>query len=864
MLYTNSGKKFSYNILSFIATQKIGLHTKVSDIDLTQYPYMEAKLLIAKKYNISIHGVYENKKFDLHYTLTSKYIESDAYKLKNDVNITGSINGPRKRLVIDGQGTALDGNISYTGVKYRHSFNNLNIQIEDINSSKLFRLLGQKAIFQGAAHGYLHFDILSHEVRKGKLYYAVTDKNYHGLTVDLITQINIDNEKHSFSIKIKTPTARLNLLEGKYNQKTRKASAIYQIDIQNVNDLKKILKVKYDAPFYAVGKLNYAHKKVYMQGLSKSLGGTLDLLFNENKLHFYLTQTPLVPIMQNLDVTPLFDANISGIGVYDIKSKDLRFDATLSALTLTKSKLTESLKKSSHIDFSKELFDNNHLHIRTIDEELASTLTLENNENHLRFKNTRINTHNSSLRSNVDLNMYQYNLRGNLYVKVDKYTSAHDTFIDFDGRIQKHYALTLNGLVNKKWISMDYTLSSQRLPSHLCTIVDDVNVTGHFNGPFTRLHVAGMGKALDGKVSYKAIYLDKHLEDVEVNAKNIHALKLSTLLGYPELPYGKGDFKAAFSYLSQDIQRGNMYYWLRDAKLFGLPFTIDTRVNIKTHEQKFTANVTLGNAKLVLTKGLHHSKLGLSEAFYTLDVADLSAFEKLLGYKYNGAFYAVGTAQYNGTYTIHGLSKTFNGLTEFNYENNILDVDLEKVSFKRILNLFPYPSILDAKTTGEIHYDFTQEQLTIRSILKDAKFSYIKEMDTLYQKADINLLKETFTQATLDIHYHKKNILANLIMENEKSHLSLTNTQIDTKQKTINAFFDIKMQGSEFTGKLYGPLNKPKINLNMQKLIRHEMDRQLDSIVGEGNRKLMESMPMGDMAKDVASGMGGAFMGMFF
>jgi len=72
------------------------------------------------------------------------------------------------------------------------------------------------------------------------------------------------------------------------------------------------------------------------------------------------------------------------------------------------------------------------------------------------------------------------------------------------------------------------------------------------------------------------------------------------------------------------------------------------------------------------------------------------------------------------------------------------------------------------------------------------------------------------------------------------------------------------MQKKEFSGKVYGSLDSPKINLNMQKLIRHEMDRQLDSIMGEGNRKMMENMPMGGMAKDVASGMGGAFMGMFF
>ena len=101
-------------------------------------------------------------------------------------------------------------------------------------------------------------------------------------------------------------------------------------------------------------------------------------------------------------------------------------------------------------------------------------------------------------------------------------------------------------------------------------------------------------------------------------------------------------------------------------------------------------------------------------------------------------------------------------------------------------------------------------------------------------------------------------------MNNKESHLSLIDTQIDTKLNTINAYFDIKMQQKEFSGKVYGSLDHPEVNLNMQKLIRHEMDKQLDSIMGEGNRKMMENMPMGDVAKDVASGMGGAFMGMFF
>jgi len=34
--------------------------------------------------------------------------------------------------------------------------------------------------------------------------------------------------------------------------------------------------------------------------------------------------------------------------------------------------------------------------------------------------------------------------------------------------------------------------------------------------------------------------------------------------------------------------------------------------------------------------------------------------------------------------------------------------------------------------------------------------------------------------------------------------------------------------------------------------------------MGKGKRKLMESMPMGDVAKDMATEVGAGFMGMFF
>lgn len=863
-LYTDSGKKFSYNVLSFIATQKIGLHTRVVELDLHDYPYMEAELLVAKKYKINIDGFYENKKFNLRYTMTSNCIESDACKIKGDVDIKGYIKGPRKALIIDGQGTALDGNISYVGVKHKHSFTDIHVDIHDINSSKLFKLLGQKAIFEGSANGYLDFDVISHKTRKGVLFYSVKDKDYHGVEVDLQAQIKINNEKHHFTMEVNSPTASLHLLQGEYNQDKRKASAVYVLDIKNIADLKKLVKVDMQSPFYSVGRLNYNHKSIAMQGFSKSLGGILDLVFKKDKLYFYLNNTPLSPLMQKLHLDPLFDTNITGKGIYDIKTKTVALDASLSKLAFKKSKLTQSLYTSSEVDLAQEVFDNNHLNLKTIDGEISTTLSLKNKTNHLLMKDTQVNSDNHSVHSIIDLKMYKYYLKGDLYLKIDKYTASNDTYINFNGFMQKHYAINLKGLVNKTWTSMDYGISASRLPSHICTIVDDVNVTGHINGPFKRLHIEGKGTALNGTVNYDGVQIGNKFEDVHMQMHNIHAQKLSTLLGHPELPFGKVDLEASFDVLSQHRQKGDIHYVLRKSKLFDLPFTLDTQVNVDNQKQKFTADITLADAKINLKKGFHHLDRKESEAFYTLNVADLRTLEKLLGYKYKGPFYAVGTVKYNGDYLIHGLSKTFDGLTEFDYNKERLDIDLNKVSFKRIMSLFPYPPILDAQTIGKIQYNFKKERLSVKTSLSNAKFKYAEVMDKIYQKSGVNLLKETFTNASLDLTYQHKNVLGNLIMENEHSHISLTNAQIDTKRNTVNAYFDIKMQKKEFSGKVYGSLDSPKVNLNMQKLIRHEMDKQLDSIMGEGNRKMMENMPMGGMAKDVASGMGGAFMGMFF
>ncbi len=864
-VYTPSGKQQGYSIISFVLSEKNHLHIKLIDLNLKSYPKMSTEILIEKKYTLKIAGVYEDKKLDMHYSITSNCLESNICSIKDDVNITGTIKGKVHHATILGEGHALDGHIRYQGIKQRHGVRDVNASFADINASKLFRLLGQNPIFKGKANAQLNISHLNKKQRRGTLSYSVHDKDYHGLDTEVKIHISTQDTIHNFFIHVKSPTAEVSLVDGIYNRETQIAHGTYIVDIKEASDLEELLHLSYQGAVYSTGEIDYSKKEgVLIRGFSKSFGGVLDLVYKERKLHFYLDNVPLSPLFEKFSTTSVLDSNLTGKGIYNFLTKNVQFDANLSDVRFKKSSLTQSIYEKSHINLATEVFTHNTFKLRTIEETLSSTLSLNNTNNHLKFANTIINSKNHSVQSTVDLKLAKYALKGDLFVKIDKYTSANDTYIRYDGIVQKHYALKLNGLINNKWASVDYALSAARLPSHICTIIDDVNLTGHVSGPLKRLNIEGKGIALDGRVQYRAVKRSHTFEDINIKMHNIHAKKLSTLLGHPDLPAGKVDLEADFRLFSEGSKKGKLHYTLKNATLYDLPFTLDSHIVLNDDRHDFTANISLADAKLTLDKGFFYLKSNEAQAFYTLKIEDIRTLKSLLGTKVKGPFYAVGTVNYHNQFIIHGLSKTFDGLTEFNYENDKIDINLSQVSFKNVMNIFSYPLLLDATTTAKIHYDLNTEDIRIKADLIDAKFIYSDTIEDIYQKSGINLLKETFDRSTLDLKYHDKIINGNLILDNDESHLSLTNARIDTNLNTINGFFDINMQQQAFTGKVYGSLDDPKLNLNMQKLIRHEMDKQLDTFVGEGNRKMMESMPMGDAAKDMASGMGGAFMGIFF
>ena len=863
--YTESGQKNAYTIMSLYASHKAGLDIDVQNINFNQYPYIRAKLRVEKLYDVDVDGFVKGRSVDLRYTLHSSCYKSEVCHFDDNITIKGSIKGWRNDIHVIGHGKAIDGNVSYAFTKQKKRFKDISLTLQDVNSSKLFSMLDQKAIFKGRANAQLDFKVIEKNNKIGTILYDVNSSNFHDIQAQFHAQINVDNNLHTFSMHVNSKYATLHLKEGTYNQNKKYAHANYTLDVNDLSHLNTLLGGKYLGEFHATGDIEY-DKTIHIKGISTDLGGELYFVYDTKTLELFLKKLSFEKLMQTLHTKPFLHAWVNGHGIYDINKKEMTLNTKLEGAKLLPSSLTHSIQKKFNFNIEKEVFDQGSFTLEYKNHRVVSSdFILANNNAFLKLTDTKLNEMHNAISTDIDLHTPKHAIAGKLYAREDTLGKEHfdDIYLTFDGSIEKHYNVKLDGLISNSLINMDYQLNAKRLPSHICTIVDDINLSGHISGSFVRLHVAGSGTAMEGNVSYSGIKHKDDFEDISLDFKNIHALKLFTLLGQPALPSGKADVKAHFETITKTKKKGHLEYHLRNGKYETLPLDIEASADIKDTHIAFSSHAILSTADINITRGVMDLDTNISKAFYTVNTKNLASLEPFIG-KFLGSFSATGEISHNKDFQIRGLTSTFGGMIDFLYKKEMLYVDLENVSLKRFMHIFPYPQMLDAKVNGNINYDYKKEKLLVKTNLNNTRFLNSDLVQTVFEKSGVNMLSEVFPNTKLDATYQNKILLGNLMLKNKQSHFYLTGTKLDARANTVNAYFDLHMQGQEFSGKIYGSLKHPKVNLNMQKLIRYQMDKQLDSVMGKGNRKLMESMPMGGVAKDMASEMGGGFLDMFF
>jgi len=783
IFYTPMGQQNAYHFFGDYLSKKTDLDIEIKYINLSNYPHIEMNSIVAKKFKLDINANIENLSIKGKYILQNKCIHTLNCINGDNIYIVGKMDIKNGYMTIDGKGKGLNGDIKYSLKKIDDRYRDIKLKLMEINSTRLAKLLDQKAIFEGRANVEIDFDLIDKNHQKGVITYSVEDKDFYNLDVKLKSTIFVEDKKHKFNISLLSKGMRLDIYDGRYDIDSKYLHSFYKLNIDEVSNLKYMRDINLSGNVFSKGEVEY-DKTIFIKGFGKSLEHYVKFLYKDNNL--------------SIDI------------------------------------------------------DNN-----------SSSKV----KNHIRLSNIKLYPKDKAIDTDVDINIDKYNVDGNLYLKYNTYLSnpkLDDTYLKYKGKIQKHYNLNLDGVLNKSMINMTYTLGSHRLPSHICTIVNDVNLSGYLNGYWNLLHINANGKALDGGVSFDLVKIDDRLEDVSIELKKVHAQKLFTLFGKPSYPHGWTNATLKFKTLSKNVQKGSIFYSIDTSKILDTPFQLNTNIDVDNNIQTFKANIKLANSDINITKGQFNSDTNKTYMFYKADIRDVSKLEKIITHKYYGSIYAVGEVFYDKDLKVLGMSKSYGGVLDYKYHKDRLNINLSDVYLKNILHIFHIPKLLDAKTSGDINYDFKSKKVVVDTKLSQGRFLPSKLSKTIHKKAGFDLEKEIFDNSSLYLTYHNGLVLGNLLLKNKSGTISLREAKIDTKRDKINAYFDFDMIKQKFSGKIYGRLSSPKVNLDMQKLIEFQMDSQLDNIMGKQNREMMENLPMGNVAKDIGTGMAGSFMGIFF
>jgi len=359
-LFTPLGQSNIYAFVSTKLSQKTDLNIQVTSINIEQYPQVHFIMNIENKAKLTLWGHLDDARIDMDYTLTSDCIATEMCKIDDKIKIKGHVSGPFTKLKIIGKGLALDGNVTYSALKYANKVENIHIDMHDVNSTKLFHLLGQDALITGKADASVKFSLMDKTQKKGFITYHVKDKDYEGIALELTTTVSIDNDIHHFNIDINSTDLTLNITKGIYSQKKKNATAFYTLDIKDLSKLQQLLGYKYRGSIYARGEISY-DKYFKVTGLSKSFGGMTDFIFEKDGLKIKLENVLLENIMHLFPFPSMITATANGNIYYNFIQNTLVVNTKLKNAKFIHSKLVRVIRKKSGANMLNETFNNSTL-----------------------------------------------------------------------------------------------------------------------------------------------------------------------------------------------------------------------------------------------------------------------------------------------------------------------------------------------------------------------------------------------------------------------------------------------------------------------------------------------------------------------
>jgi len=304
----------------------------------------------------------------------------------------------------------------------------------------------------------------------------------------------------------------------------------------------------------------------------------------------------------------------------------------------------------------------------------------------------------------------------------------------------------------------------------------------------------------------------------------------------------KSDIKLYDTLLNKKILKKELKINIpANTKIEGM-INIEKNSNILTAEGKLKTN--LANLSFDLAK--YNYRTHKLDSDYYLKIADLSKFKYIIKQKIYGELELNGNIHKDKTLIITGRTKSLEGIVDFKLIDNHIKADIFDVSLQKLMKLFGYPQIFNAKLVGTLNYNLKKEKGIIDTKLNDARLLPNKFTNLVKKIKGLDLTKESYNQTTFIGNIDKTYIKFNLDAKSKTASLLLKDAKLNRKTEKIYTKYTIKIVKQDISGQIRGNINNPHITIDTADLIEHKILNGISKYIKNGS---LEDLGIGEKEK---------------
>ena len=581
---------------------------------------------------------------------------------------------------------------------------------------------------------------------------------------------------------------------------------VYDIKINDLSTLKNLTNQEFKGSFFTNGILKGDSKEAIVHGFSNIASSEtkyyINLIdFKANSIQLDLKNAKIEELL-NLLNKPIYtkglltiNANVRNIDVHNL-------DGLLTA------------------SITKGLLDNEVIN-KEFEQKISSSV------------NFKADINASLLGDKVDIKSELVSSLFDLFIEKTS-IDLKNKGVDSDYKIDVKNLNRLEGIIGKK-------------------LNGEFSTNGRIKFQDSVVFVDGKSNIIDSDTFYKFEINNNTAQNISFKVENTKVEKLLNMLNEPI--HATGDLSIRGDIKNSEIAKldGNIESKINNGKIINevvnavfnqdlkdvITFNLESNSSLVPNQILSQIDFDTNIAKMKIQNAIYSLSDSTFNSDYLIDIASLEKIKDLTKVKLRGEAKILGKIyKSESDLFVDGKSNILGGDFNFNLQNSELKAKLINASIKELSYMLIQPEFFNSKADFTLDYDLLSKKGNLTGSLLNGHFLPNEFSKIINQLAKFDLTKEIYESVQINSNIEDKQLISNLIMKSKNTQIDIKDSFLDFEKNTIDAKLDTQIKSSNFSIKLQGEMNKPKISLDIKDLLKQEIDKKLEKNKDKINDKI--------------------------